>query len=142
MHRRAILASLALVAFTTAVSAQDWPNRTITMVVPFSAGGGVDASARIQALALGQILGQTVVVENVGGGAGTTGSQRVARSAPDGYTILMGNSGTHAYSQSLSKNPPYNSLTDFAPVGLVSDSPRILVARKDLPVNNVNEFVA
>ena len=74
--------------------------------------------------------------------AGTIGSQRVAKSAPDGYTLLIGNSGTHAYSQSLYKRPPYNAVTDFQPVGIVSESPRILLARKDLPVSNLQEFIA
>jgi tripartite-type tricarboxylate transporter receptor subunit TctC len=132
----------ALFALTAPADAQDWPTRPITLVVPFVAGGGIDTSARIQALRMGELLGQTIVVENMGGAAGTTGGQRVAKAAPDGYTILIGNSGTHAYSQALRKNPIYNSVTDFTPVGLVSDSPRILIARKDMPVNNVKEFVA
>jgi tripartite-type tricarboxylate transporter receptor subunit TctC len=142
MRRRTILASLALITLTTAAAAQDWPNRPITMIVPFAAGGGVDLSARMQAQALGDILGQTVVVENVGGAAGTAGSSRVARAAPDGYTFMIANSGTHVYSQALYKKPPYDSMADFVPVALVSDSPRILVARKDLPANNMKEFVA
>src|SRR5262249_20161946 len=73
---------------------------------------------------------------------GMTGASRVAKSPPDGYTFLIGNSGTHAFNQTLYKKPPYNSTTDFQPVGLVSESPRILIARKDLPVNNLQEFVA
>ena len=86
--------------------------------------------------------GQTIIVENIGAAAGTVGSARVAKAAPDGYTLLIGNTGTHAYSQSLYKKPPYDAATDFEPVGLVSESPRILVVRKDLPVNNLQEFVA
>ena len=137
------IAGLALLAALTAPAAADeWPTRTITLVVPFTAGGGIDIRARIQAQRMGEMLGQSIVVENVGAAAGTTGSQRVARAAPDGYTMLIGNSGTHAYSQSLYKRLPYNSVTEFQPVGLVSDSPRILLARKDLPVNNLQEFVA
>jgi tripartite-type tricarboxylate transporter receptor subunit TctC len=123
------------------MSAQEWPSRPITMIIPFAPGGGVDASGRIQAQRMGELLGQTIVVENVGAAAGTVGSLRVARATPDGYTFLMGNSGTHAYSQGLRKSPPYNSVTDFAPVGLVTESPRILLARKDLPVKNLQEFV-
>ena len=122
--------------------AQDWPTRPITLIVPFAAGGGVDASARLQALAIGEILGQTVVVENVGAAAGTVGSGRVAKATPDGYTMLIGNSGTHAYSQSLYKRKPYDTLTDFEPVGIVTELPRILIARKGLPVNNLQELVA
>jgi tripartite-type tricarboxylate transporter receptor subunit TctC len=123
-------------------AAQEWPTRTITLVVPFTPGGGVDISARLQAQAIGEILGQNVIVENIGGGAGMTAGVRVAHAAPDGYTFMIGNTGTHAYNQSLYKKPLYNSVTDFTPVGLVSESPRILNARKDLPVNGLQEFVA
>jgi len=122
--------------------ADNWPSRPITMIVPFSAGGGVDLSARIQAQRMGELLGQPIVVENVGAAAGMAGSARVAKADPDGYTMLIGNSGTHAYSQSLYKVPLYNSLTDFTPVGLASESPRILIARKDLPAQNLQEFIA
>lgn len=120
----------------------DWPNRPITLIVPFAAGGGIDANARLQALVLGEILGQSVVVENVGAAAGTVGSARVARAAPDGYTLLIGNSGTHAFSQSLYRQAPYDAIGDFAPVGLVSELPRILIARKDFPAGNLQEFIA
>ncbi len=123
-------------------AAQEWPSRTITLVVPFTPGSGVDISARLQAQAMGEILGQNVIVENIGGGAGMTAGVRVAHAAPDGYTFMIGNSGTHAYNQSLYKKPLYNSVTDFTPVGLVSESPRILNARKDLPVNGLKEFIA
>jgi tripartite-type tricarboxylate transporter receptor subunit TctC len=131
-----------LIAWTGAAAAQDWPTRPITLVVPFAPGGGIDVSVRIQAQYMGEALGQTFVIENVGGAAGTTGTSRVAKAAPDGYTMLIGNSGTHAYSQSLSKRPLYNAVEDFTPVGLVTDSPRILIARKDLPANNLQEFIA
>jgi len=133
-----IVAAAALVP----AAAQDWPNRTITLVVPFTPGGGVDISARLQAQAIGDILGVSVIVENIGGGAGMTAGARVAHAAPDGYTFMIGNSGTHAYNQSLYKKPLYNSVTDFTPVGLVSESPRILNARKDLPANGLQEFIA
>lgn len=124
------------------VQAQDWPNRTLTLIVPFAAGGGIDGSARVQAIAIGEILGQSVVVENIGAAAGTVGTVRVAKSTPDGYTFLIGNSGTHAYSQSLFKKPPYDPAKDFDPIGLVTESPRLLITRKDLPVNTLQEFVA
>ena len=129
-------------AMVSPAVAQEWPTRTITLVVPFAPGGGVDISARLQAQAIGDILGQNVIVENIGGGAGMTAGARVAHAAPDGYTFMIGNSGTHAYNQSLYKKPLYNSVTDFTPVGLVSESPRILNARKDLPVNGLREFIA
>jgi tripartite-type tricarboxylate transporter receptor subunit TctC len=142
---RAALAAVATLAALTATAqaqAQDWPNRPITLIVPFAPGGGVDASARLQALAMGEILGQTIVVENVGAAAGTVGTGRVAKAAPDGYTMLIGNSGTQVYSQSLYKKRPYDSVADFEPAALVTESPRILVARSGLPVKNLQELVA
>ena len=123
-------------------AAQDWPTRPLTLIVPFSPGGGVDASARVQAQRMSEILGQPIVVENIGAAAGMAGGQRVATAAPDGYTFLVGNTGTHAYNQSLYKKPLYNAASDFQPVGLMTESPRILIARKDLPVNNLQEFIA
>ena len=129
-------------SLVAAAAAQTWPARPITLIIPFAPGGGIDASARIQAQHLGELLGQTIVAENMGAAAGMVGGQRVARAEPDGYTFLIGNTGTHAYNQSLYKKPLYNAATDFAPVGLVSESPRILVARKDLPVKDLREFVA
>jgi tripartite-type tricarboxylate transporter receptor subunit TctC len=140
MIRLLFVATVALVAGQA--YADDWPSRPITLIVPFSAGGGVDLSARIQAQRMGELLGQPIVVENVGAAAGMAGSARVAKADPDGYTMLIGNSGTHAYNQSLYKTPLYNSVTDFAPVGLATESPRILIARKDLPAANLQDFVA
>jgi tripartite-type tricarboxylate transporter receptor subunit TctC len=142
LHTRMIALVAASLSLTSAALAQDWPTRPMTLIVPFAAGGGVDTSARLQAARMAELLGQSIVVENVGGGAGMTGASRVAKSPPDGYTFVIGNSGTHAFNQTLYKKPVYNSVTDFQPVGLVSDSPRILLARKDLPVNNLQEFVA
>ncbi len=142
MTRRAISVLALSFALTGIAVAQSWPTRPITLVIPFAPGGGIDASARIQAQALGDLLGQRIVSENVGAAAGMVGSARVAKGEPDGSIFLIGNSGTHAYNQSLYKKPLYNAATDFAPVGLVSESPRILVARKDLPVANLQEFVA
>jgi len=130
------------VAQSGVAAAQPWPVRPLTLVVPFAPGGGIDSSARIQAQSLAELLGQSVVVENVGAAAGMAGSLRVARAAPDGYTFLIGNTGTHAYNQSLYKSPLYDAAADFAPVGLATESPRILVARKDLPVANLREFIA
>ena len=138
----ALAAAAALLALTAAAPAQEWPTRPITLIVPFAPGGGIDASARLQALVMGEALGQTIVIENVGAAAGTVGSGRVAKAAPDGYTFLIGNSGTHVYSQSLYKKKPYDTLTDFEPIAMVTESPRILLARKDLPVNNLQELVA
>jgi tripartite-type tricarboxylate transporter receptor subunit TctC len=131
-----------LLALAAPSLAEDWPTRPITLIVPFAAGGGVDISARIQAQRMSEFLGQSIVVENMGGAGGMSGAQRVARADPDGYMMLIGNSGTQAYSQSLYKKPLYNAVTDFTPVGLASESPRILIARKDLPAANLQEFVA
>jgi len=138
---RMLFAGVLLVA-ASAAQADEWPSRPITLIVPFSAGGGVDLSARIQAQRMGELLGQPIVVENVGAAAGMAGSARVAKADPDGYTMLIGNSGTQAYSQALYKTPLYNSLTDFTPVGLATESPRILIARKDFPAANLRDFVA
>src|SRR3979490_178372 len=113
-----VIAAAASIAISGTAAAQDWPTRPITLVVPFAAGGGVDVSARIQAQRMSEMLGQSIVVENMGGAAGMTGGHAVAKAAPDGYTMLIGNSGTHAYSQALHKKPLYNSAADFTPVGL------------------------
>ena len=137
-----LAAAATLAGLTATATAQDWPTRPITLIVPFAAGGGVDASARLQALAIGEALGQTVVIENVGAAAGTIGSGRVAKAAPDGYTMLIGNSGTQVYSQALYKKRPYDAIADFEPIALVTESPRILVARNGLPVKNLQELVA
>jgi tripartite-type tricarboxylate transporter receptor subunit TctC len=138
----ALIIAFLAVAAASPGAAQDWPTRNMTLVVPFAAGGGVDISARLQAQAIGDILGVSVIVENIGGAGGMTAGLRVAHASPDGYTFLIGNSGTHAYNQSLYKKPLYNAVTDFTPVGLVSESPRILNARKDLPANGLKDFVA
>jgi tripartite-type tricarboxylate transporter receptor subunit TctC len=140
--RRMIAGLVLAAAVLTPAAAEEWPTRTITLVVPFTPGGGVDISARLQAQAIGEILGVSVIVENIGGGAGMTAGARVAHAPPDGYMFMIGNSGTHAYNQSLYKKPLYNSVTDFTPVGLVSESPRILNARKDLPVDGLQQFIA
>ena len=142
MPRAMIAAAASLIMLGGPLAAQDWPARPITLVVPFAAGGGVDVSARIQAQRMGELLGQQIVVENVGAAAGMAGGQRVAKAAPDGYTLLIGNTGTHAFNQSLYKKPLYNAVTEFEPVGLVSESPRIIIARNDLPANNLQELIA
>ena len=132
----------ASIALTGAAAAQGWPTRPITLVVPFAPSGGVDVSARIQAQQMGELLGQPIVTENLGAAAGMVGSARVAKAEPDGYTFLIGNTGTHAYNQALYKKPLYHPVLDFTAVGLVSESPRILIARKDLPAGNLREFIA
>jgi tripartite-type tricarboxylate transporter receptor subunit TctC len=139
---RLLAAAAIAVSPCAPVNAQDYPTRAVTLIVPFAAGGGVDVSARIQAQRMGELLGQPIVVENIGAAAGMEGSLRVAKSPPDGYTMLIGNSGTHAFNQALYKKPLYNAATDFTPVGLATESPRILITRKDLPVNDLQGFIA
>ena len=102
-----------VLTLATPAHAENWPSRAMTLIVPFAAGGGVDVSARIQAQGMSERLGQAIVVENVGAAAGMAGSLRVAKAEPDGYTMLIGNSGTHAYNQSLYKTPLYNAVQRF-----------------------------
>jgi tripartite-type tricarboxylate transporter receptor subunit TctC len=122
--------------------ALDWPSHSMTLVVPFAAGGSSDVIARIVADGLSSQLRHPVIVENVSGAGGTTGTNRVAKAAPDGYQFVIGNVGTFAQSQWLYRRPLYNAVTDFAPVALISDEALALVARKDLPASNFQEFVA
>jgi tripartite-type tricarboxylate transporter receptor subunit TctC len=136
------LAAAAPLLLASAVQAEDWPTRPLTMVNPFAAGGPNDVVARVFAQRMGEILGQSIVIENIGGAGGMSGADRVAKASPDGYTFLQGTVGTQAQNQTLFKTPAYNSMTDFAPVALVVEAPLVLVARKDLPVNDLKEFVA
>jgi tripartite-type tricarboxylate transporter receptor subunit TctC len=123
-------------------AAQEWPSRPMTMVVPYAAGGTADAVARILAAGLTQTLGQQVIVENVGGAGGMTGANRVAKATPDGYQFVFGSTGNIAQNQTLYKKPLYNSATEFAPVMLVAEQAVVLVARKDLPADSLQEFIA
>src|SRR4051794_2164799 len=144
MVLRLIAATLAVVvvAPNDPIHAQDWPARSITMVVPFPAGGPLDVAARILAQPMGDLLGQQIIIENIGGAGGSTGSSRVAKAPPDGYVFLYGNSGTHAYSQLLTKKPPYDAVNDFAPVAVFVENSKVLVTRKDLPADTLGEFIA
>ena len=143
---RPILAATAgLLSLTFSVVpmlAQTYPNRIITMVVPFAAGGPTDVIARIMADHMSRTLGQNIVVENVAGAGGTTGSLRVARSAPDGYTILMGNLGTHSASVGLYPQLAYDPRTDFAPVINAAGTPMLIAAHKEFPANTLQELIA
>jgi len=122
--------------------ADDFPSRSMVMIIPFAAGGPTDVLGRIIAQRMGEVLGQTIVVENVGGAGGMAGSKRVADAKPDGYTFEIGTVGTHAQNQSLYQHPLYNAVTDFTPVALIAEVPIVLITRKDLPVKNLQEFVA
>jgi tripartite-type tricarboxylate transporter receptor subunit TctC len=132
----------ALLALTGTALAQTYPTKPITMIIPFAAGGPTDVLGRVLAQRMSEILGQQVVVENVGGAGGMTGSKRVADAAPDGYTFVLGTVGTHAQSQTMYKKPLYNSAADFTPVALIAEVPIALTTRKDLPVNDLKEFIA
>jgi len=139
---RIIAAVVALLGASVAASAQNWPTRPVTMVVTYTAGGTTDIVGRILASRLSEVLGQQVVVENVGGAGGMAGASRVAKAPPDGYQFVLGNVGTHAQNQTLYKNPLYNAATDFAPVGLLVNLPMLMVTRTTLPPNNLQEFIA
>src|SRR3954447_9930199 len=143
MVKKTIGALLAgLLTLAAPASAQTWPTRPVSMVIPFAAGGPTDVLGRVMAQRMTEILGQQVVVENVGGAGGMIGVQRVARADPDGYQFVLGTVGTHAQNQTLYKKPLYHAATDFLPVALIAEVPLILITRKDFPANNLQEFIA
>jgi tripartite-type tricarboxylate transporter receptor subunit TctC len=111
------------------------------MVIPFAAGGPQDTIGRIIGQRMGELLGQTVVIENIGGAGGMTGSKRVADAAPDGYTMVLGSVGTHAQNQTLYKHPLYNVVSDFTPVAFLAETPIAIITRPHLPVSIFMEFI-
>jgi tripartite-type tricarboxylate transporter receptor subunit TctC len=139
----ALSRSLVLLALAASPAsyAADYPNKTITMIVPFAAGGPTDTIARLLAQSMGTNLKQQIIVENVGGAGGTLGAARVARSSPDGYTIFVHHVG-HATAPSLYRKLPYNSIDSFEPIGLATDATSTLVARKDFPAKDMTELLA
>ena len=139
--KRALLAT-AIVFAATGAFAQDFPNKPITMIVPFAAGGPTDIIARVVSENMSKTLGQQIIIENVAGAGGTTGITRGAKSAPDGYTIMMGHMGTHGAAPGLYPTLAYNPQTDFAPIGLAAGTPIVLVAKKELPAKDLKEFLA
>src|SRR6516164_1077968 len=124
-----------------AALAQSYPSHPITVIVPFPAGGPSDVVARILTEAMGKSLGQTMVIDNVGGAGGTIGSARVAAARPDGYTLLAGSMGSHISAPVLMPNVRYDSERDFVPIGFTANSPAVIVARKDFPAKDLTEFV-
>lgn len=146
IKRRAALklaaSAISLLAISGAAHAQSFPERTITLVVPFAAGGSTDVVARVIAQKMGDDLGQQIVVENVAGAGGNLGADRVARAEPDGYTVLMGTVATHALNPLILKTKPYDPEKDFAPISLLVVVPNVLVVNPQLPVNTVAELVA
>ena len=139
---RVLAAAFALLAAVVSAQAQSYPSRPITVVVPFPAGGPSDVVARIVAEHMGKVLGQTMVIENVGGAGGTIGSARVASAAPDGYTLLAGSMGSHVSAPVLTPNVKYDSSRDFEPIGFTAHAPAVIVARKDFPADDLRAFVA
>jgi tripartite-type tricarboxylate transporter receptor subunit TctC len=143
MKRRDLVTALALVALVPATAlAQAYPTRPVTIIVPAAAGGTFDVMARILSARMAELLGQSVLVENVGGGGGIAGAMRVINAKPDGHTILLGTVGTHAYNQTIYKKRRYDAIDDFTPVTLFSEQPMVLEVRKDLAANTLAEFVA
>src|SRR5262245_35782005 len=141
--RQMLLVLFAVAVFGDGISpatAQTWPERPVTMVIPFPPGGGTDLLGRIVAKGLSEVLGQQVVVENVGGAGGMLGSARVVKSAPDGYTMVVGTTAD-AINQTLYKAPLYNFATDLVPAGLMGNQPTVLLARKDFPAQEFASYV-
>jgi tripartite-type tricarboxylate transporter receptor subunit TctC len=130
----------AVLLFAGSTSAQNYPTKVITIIVPFTAGGPTDTVARLIAQPMSKTLKQQVIVENVGGAGGTIGAARVARAAPDGYTLFLHHIG-HSTAPTLYRKLPYNSITDFEPIGLINEVPMTLVARKDFPPKDVKELI-
>jgi tripartite-type tricarboxylate transporter receptor subunit TctC len=135
-----LAAALSLVAASSAC-AQEYPNKVITLIVPFAAGGPTDTVARLVGQAMSTSLKQQIVVENVGGAGGTIAANRVAKAPPDGYTILIHHIGMST-APALYRKLPYNALTDFEPIGLINDTPMTLVAKKDFPAKDLKELIA
>jgi tripartite-type tricarboxylate transporter receptor subunit TctC len=139
--RKILLPALALVVAASSAFAQGYPDRVITLVTPFPPGGPSDTTARMIIGPMSHALGRQIIVENVTGAGGTIGTNRVAKAKPDGYTIMVSGSGTHAAAEFLNKDLPYRS-TDFEQIGLINISPVVLVARAGVPANSLKEFVA
>lgn len=139
--KKTLALALTLLAIAPVAFAQDYPTRNITLVVPFPPGGPSDTTARLITGPMSKALGQQIVVENVSGAGGTIGSNRVAKAKPDGYTLGMASSGTHAAAEFLQKDLQYRA-SDFEYVGMINLSPMVLVARSEVPANTLKEFVA
>jgi tripartite-type tricarboxylate transporter receptor subunit TctC len=140
--KRLLFSFAAAFACGTALAQGAFPTHAVTMIVPFPPGGGTDTGARIVAQKLGAKWGQTVIVENKGGAAGSIGADMVAKAKPDGYTILMGNIGTQAINPSLYKKLPYDPATAFAPISLVAELPLAMMVNPAVPATSAKEFVA
>ncbi len=142
MPKRLTFALAAALLGAVAAQAETYPSHTVTVIVPFPAGGPADIVGRVVADQLSRRLGQAFVIENISGAGGTVGATRAARATADGYTLVVGHMGTHAAAVALYPNLAYNPVTDFAPIGLVVELPEVMVTRKALPPNTFAEFVA
>ena len=146
MRRRDFITSAAAATGAIALPrigyAQNYPTRPVTLVVPVAAGGSFDVLGRVIQPRMSELLGQNVIVENITGASGVTGTQRVATAQPDGYTVLLGTVGTYAYNPSIFKKLPYDPVKDFTHVGLFADQPMVLVVNPKLPINGLQDFVA
>ena len=140
-NRLRIAAAIALIAANCTALAQNYPARTIRMVIPFAAGGNTDIIGRIFAPKMAEILGQQIIIDNRGGAGGAIGTEIVMRAPPDGYTLLMASAG-HTINPSMVKKLPYDSVRDFTPMGIVADVPTAFVLHPSLPPKNLKEFVA
>ncbi len=141
MKSRALFLALALAAIASQVHAQDYPTRIITLVSPFPPGGPSDTAARLVAAPMSKALGQQVIVDNLTGAGGVIGTDHVAKAAPDGYTLIVSGSGTHAAAEYLKKDLPYRS-TDFEQIGLINTSPMVIAARSGVPADTLRDFIA
>jgi tripartite-type tricarboxylate transporter receptor subunit TctC len=137
-----VAAALVLASTLQPVVAQDYPNRNITVIVPFAAGGPTDVIARIVADHMSKTLGQQILIENVLGAGGTTASTRAMQANPDGYTLIMGHMGTHAAAVGLYPKLAYDPRTDFEPIGVVAGTPILILAKKDFPAADLKQFAA
>jgi tripartite-type tricarboxylate transporter receptor subunit TctC len=145
MRRTTTLLAIACAACLAALapsSAETWPSRAITLIVPFPTGGGVDAMARLVAERLTVALGQQVIIDNRGGAAGVIGTRSAAKAAPDGYTLVMSTSGTTSINPTLHANPGYDPLKDFLPIGLIAATPIVVMAHPSLPATSISELIA
>ncbi len=142
LFRFSAIALAASLQCAPAARAQEWPTRPMTMIVPFAAGGAFEVMGRVLTPRQSEILHPQVIAQNVGAAAGIVGTQRVAKAAPDGYTFLLASVGTHAFNATLYKKLPYHPASDFEPVALFAEQAMALVAQKDFPPNNLQDFIA
>jgi tripartite-type tricarboxylate transporter receptor subunit TctC len=138
----AIIIAIVFAASVVPVRAQDYPSRSITVIVPFPPGGASDVVARIVTNEMSKTLGQSIIIENVSGAGGTLGSARAAAAAPDGYTLLAAAMGSHVAAPVLTPNVRYDPVADFVPIGITAHSPAVIIARKDFPAQDLKEFIA